>query len=312
MRKSRPLIICGDDDPHVTSVCSFLEKNGVKPFFLNTGRLIQEPVTFGSYVDSKIGNIDLDLVTSIWFRRTFPAVMPTTMEQRWRDWGQQEFFQACSALWSSLCVPCIDPPFLTKRAALKGYQLNLASQISGFKVPDYIITSDRHVAKSFVNEACDGDAVVKPLGRPVAQDEQGGVNFFTEGVSRLSDDDLSGLNFAPCIFQRRVHAIREYRVTIVDGQIFAGSFDRSNVDHVDYRKIDPYNLEHKAEVLDNDTATACLELVDILGLRYSAIDLLQDKTGQLFFLEINPVGQWLWIEELTGLQISAALAEALC
>lgn len=34
--------------------------------------------------------------------------------------------------------------------------------------------------------------------------------------------------------------------------------------------------------------------------------------GRYVFLEINPNGQWAWIEETTGLPISEALIELLC
>lgn len=33
--------------------------------------------------------------------------------------------------------------------------------------------------------------------------------------------------------------------------------------------------------------------------------------GDYVFLEINPDGQWLWIERLTGLPISEAIADLL-
>ena len=49
-----------------------------------------------------------------------------------------------------------------------------------------------------------------------------------------------------------------------------------------------------------------------LHLSYGAIDMISDpKTGEFYFLEVNPVGQWLYYELKYGLPISDAIAEAL-
>jgi glutathione synthase/RimK-type ligase-like ATP-grasp enzyme len=52
-------------------------------------------------------------------------------------------------------------------------------------------------------------------------------------------------------------------------------------------------------------------LVDKLGLVYAAIDMRRTPDGRYVFLEVNPSGQWLFIENLTGQRMSAALAAAL-
>ncbi len=48
-----------------------------------------------------------------------------------------------------------------------------------------------------------------------------------------------------------------------------------------------------------------------LGLRFGALDFLVTPDGEWYFLEINPNGQWAWIEQETGLPISDAIADAL-
>jgi hypothetical protein len=49
----------------------------------------------------------------------------------------------------------------------------------------------------------------------------------------------------------------------------------------------------------------------LLRLRCAALDFAVDGAGRWWFLEINPNGQWLWIEHATGLPIAAAVAAAL-
>lgn len=42
----------------------------------------------------------------------------------------------------------------------------------------------------------------------------------------------------------------------------------------------------------------------MLSISFGAIDLVRDKNGDYIFLEINPNGQWAWVEMETGLKIS--------
>jgi D-alanine-D-alanine ligase-like ATP-grasp enzyme len=49
------------------------------------------------------------------------------------------------------------------------------------------------------------------------------------------------------------------------------------------------------------------------GLRYGAYDfMIEAETHDHVFLEVNPAGQWAWIEENSGQKISACIAHELC
>jgi len=51
--------------------------------------------------------------------------------------------------------------------------------------------------------------------------------------------------------------------------------------------------------------------VQELGQCFGAIDLVLHPERGYVFLEINPNGQWGWIEDFTGLPIAAAFADLL-
>ena len=67
----------------------------------------------------------------------------------------------------------------------------------------------------------------------------------------------------------------------------------------------------KAYTLPKTIARKCIFLTKKLGLNFGAIDLVQDKQGKAWFLEINPNGQWAFIEEKTGQPIGRAIAALL-
>jgi D-alanine-D-alanine ligase-like ATP-grasp enzyme len=47
------------------------------------------------------------------------------------------------------------------------------------------------------------------------------------------------------------------------------------------------------------------------GLRFAAIDFVVDVEGQWFFLEINPGGQWAWLDIAGVADIASDLARAM-
>jgi glutathione synthase/RimK-type ligase-like ATP-grasp enzyme len=65
------------------------------------------------------------------------------------------------------------------------------------------------------------------------------------------------------------------------------------------------------ETLPDEIAAACIALTRGFGLKFAAIDLARRIDGGHTFFEINPNGQWAWIEQRTSLRIAAGLAELL-
>jgi len=80
---------------------------------------------------------------------------------------------------------------------------------------------------------------------------------------------------------------------------------------VDWRRYDFANVSHSIERLPCEIHQRCIQLIQKLDLRYGAMDLIVSPQGEWVFLENNCNGQWLWLEKLTGLKISNAIASQL-
>lgn len=80
---------------------------------------------------------------------------------------------------------------------------------------------------------------------------------------------------------------------------------------VDWRNYNIPSTPHYADTLGTTLNGKLVQLVERLGLTYGAIDLVENPQGEFFFLEINSMGQWLWIEDLTELPISMSIARHL-
>ncbi len=80
----------------------------------------------------------------------------------------------------------------------------------------------------------------------------------------------------------------------------------------DWRRGETARLRHELHVLPPAVEVQCVTLVRALGLAFGAIDLILTPDGEYVFLEINPNGQWAWIQQLRPeIPLRETLAEIL-
>lgn len=114
---------------------------------------------------------------------------------------------------------------------------------------------------------------------------------------------------APVIYQPNVPKLFDVRVTIVGEEIFAAAID-SQVEptaRTDWRQT-AHDLKHERHSLPIEVERGCLRLMRELGLVFGALDFVLTPDGRYVFLEINPNGQWLWIEDKLGFPITRQVA----
>lgn len=141
-----------------------------------------------------------------------------------------------------------------------------------------------------------------------------GKLLFTNLVNRTKIlEHHSAIRLAPGIYQELVPKSCEYRVTIIDDEIFAAriySQEREDTT-LDWRRNQD-DVRYESCKLPSLIESKLMILMGCCGLRYGAIDLIETPNEEFVFLEINPAGNWLWLEEKLNLPISRAIASALC
>jgi glutathione synthase/RimK-type ligase-like ATP-grasp enzyme len=137
---------------------------------------------------------------------------------------------------------------------------------------------------------------------------------FTSPVQSQDLDHLDDLRYCPATFQEQVSKALELRATVVGDRVFTAAIDsqRSERARFDWRRdglglIDdwePYRLPVEVE-------ESLLKLMRFFGLNYGAADFILTPDGRHVFLEVNPVGEFFWLERNPGFPISATLADLL-
>ena len=208
----------------------------------------------------------------------------------------------------------MNSPGAMVEASYKVDQLSRAHKI-GINVPDTLITSQSASARGFFT-AHKPNVIIKALGDPniYAPDEGPEItaNIFT---SRVAEDDLAKferVSDAPVLLQEEIEKQADIRITVVGEAIYAVSIESQDRKEsvTDWRKGGS-GLQHQVIELPEMLEKQLVNLVKSYGLSFAAIDMALDKSGNYMFFELNPNGEWGWLERETDLDISTAVADTL-
>lgn len=259
--------------------------------------------------------VDLRRCKSAWLRRPSKPVVPAGIaDPLLRAYAEEECFQVIQDTWNALDTAWLPGTIAAiRRADNKQLQLGLATEL-GFAIPPTLITSDPDEFLDFYRRH-DGRLIDKQPSVILAASQRTGGELmrYTQPVTTRDVGYARRLKTSPVLFQANVAKRFELRVTVVDGEVLPCEIHSQSTQRtqLDWRHYDWGHTPHRVHRLPDDVRRRCLELVRRLELRFGAIDLIFTPDGRYVFLEINPNGQWLWIEDETGLPISDALCEAL-
>jgi len=244
---------------------------------------------------------------SVWFRRTkLPEIKNLPTEERYYILSETD--SLLKNLFSILSAKWLSSPTAVYEAENKLRQLEAARRI-GFNIPNTLITTSKNELKKFY-EANERDIIIKPISQTRISLEDDSGFIFTNQISQKHIDELDQFDLTPCIFQKNILKKYEIRATIVGEKVFAAKVysQEDEITKLDWRKKRLNFIEDK---LPSEIENLCIQLLKELDLGFGAIDLIKSADGQYYFLEINPNGQWVWIENQTGLKISEAIIEYL-
>ncbi|MFM9445264.1 MvdC/MvdD family ATP grasp protein [Streptomyces acidiscabies] len=288
------LIIAAVDDWPTDRVVTELTGRGVEVFRMDTADFPQR-LSLGARIDQAQGwagelatehrTVELSRVGAVYYRAPGAFQFPDGMT------GPEERFAAAQAraglggVLSALECRWVNHPTFMARAEYKPVQLD-AARACGLRIPPTLITNRPDAVREFA-AATSGPLVCKPVASPVLIEDGALKTLYTR---RLTPDDLAdlrGIETTAHLFQAWIGKSHEVRLTVVGSRMFAVEVHAgSDAAREDWRS-------------------------DYGSLTYGAADFIVDPSGAWWFLEVNPCGQWDWIQGATGLPIAAAIADEL-
>jgi glutathione synthase/RimK-type ligase-like ATP-grasp enzyme len=251
---------------------------------------------------------DLTNIRSVLFKRV-PSKFNTPLTDEDRPYLNNERKHFLEGLYLTFSqAKWVNPMFATHIAERKIYQLFTASRM-GLDTPKSMVTNKYSKAIQFLQQ--NTLAIIKPVsnGLQVVKDTTYSI-YTTDITAEIFDSlELSEVFETPVYLQEKIRNAADIRVTIVGRHIFAVTITKEG-DEVDWRKPDIIK-QYAVIQLPERLEAQLLELNKFFGMVYSAIDLILTPEGKYVFLEINPVGEWVWLEHELGIDISGKLIQEL-
>src|SRR5689334_1747190 len=307
------LIVTSDDDTHADRVEASLRSRGAEVARFDPAWFPREATLALAVGDGGVGGtlafrddvVALERVRTVWRRR--PGQPRAGMEL-----VRRESAAVLADLWELLPVRHVPgTPDAIAHASHKARQLLVAARL-GFELPRTLVTNDHD---AFLDFYAPGTITKRaaPSQRLTTAGGSEALVRYTEPVRPRDLVHVEDLRLCPVLVQPYVPKRLELRVTVVGERVFAAAIhsQASNHTRLDWRRYDDARTPITPFALPGEVADRCRALVRSLGLCYGAIDLVLTPDDRFVFLEINPNGQYLWIELATGLPIGDAVADLL-
>jgi glutathione synthase/RimK-type ligase-like ATP-grasp enzyme len=311
------LIVTNDHDEHADAVIHELNNRNVPVFRFHPEDFphacsVSIEIRDGR-VQGELRNADhrvtFDDICAAWYRRSRNLYMGAVSRtsEKLDDYVKAQSTATVVAVCASLQTLWVSHPFKLRRGEVKALQLAEASR-AGLKIPQTLISNDPERAAGFVAGLGETDCAIKPLMAIGVTDEHGYRLPLTTTLP--PGHSLASLALAPTMLQPYVDKAFELRCVVIGDRIFCAKLD-SQADEksrIDWRGGDP---EHEIFDLPAEVEASIHRLMDSFGLNFASLDMIVTPEGEYVFLELNPNGQWLWLEFELGLPLVSSMADLL-
>jgi glutathione synthase/RimK-type ligase-like ATP-grasp enzyme len=256
-----------------------------------------------------LGPVSLDEVTSIWYRRIRSPERPEEMISGVYDFCIREARAALLGSILSYPVRMMSPPRSVWAAENKIFQLATAREV-GLLVPPTLVTNEPERVRAAFDSFC-GQMIVKPVSSGFVDYGSEQHSIYTSQVLECHLEEIERVRWSPAIYQPLIPKKADVRVTVVGRKFFVAEIDSQSDELavVDWRRTQNPKLPHQRGTIPALLQGRTEDLLTRLGLSFGAIDFIRTTDDEYVFLEVNPNGQWVWLDDFLGFGITEAVAD---
>lgn len=305
------LILTSDKDLTADFLIVELINRGLSYFRLNAEELTKANFAFALAENTvrrelSVGakTLVLSEVEAVWYRRGIHPVPIASLSRSENVFVAGELRHLALGLLFNPEVTWVNPIDKVSVAELKLYQLQIAQQL-GFRVPRTVISRDAEVLRTFAAQNEHG-TICKPIFHGMFVDESTAYSVLTRRVTPESIDAES-VKICPVFLQEEIPRKSDVRATFIGPHCFVADI-KGDPSLVDWRDPD-LSVSYTEGSLGQEVESMCRAMMVKLGLVYGAFDFVRTPGGDLVFLEINPTGEWAWLENSLGFPMREAFIQ---
>lgn len=311
------LILTNSKDETANFFENKIIENSIAYYRFNTDEVIKNSkITFkfksgNSPVILNNFDFDKDKITSVWYRRPNSInELVNDIEPDYRNFVAAEHRKVWNSFFEEFNnCKWVNHPSDNLRASLKPLQLKLANEI-GLTIPYSIITNEPKQAYEFTNRE-DLSFIIKPLSNGLISASEGRDQIiYTNRIKKLNPDQFESISNCPTLIQEEILNKKDIRINYFEGKMCSFIIEYTHGD-VDCRRNNMNNAKYIPFEIDFETTRKLCKLMTKLNLKFGTIDMAYTEDRGLVFFEVNPNGQWAWIEQAINYPISNMLCEIL-
>lgn len=244
--------------------------------------------------------ISTDYLKSIYYRA------PTFLRDIFQE-GLSEEEQLIRTQWAafvrSLCVfenvKWLNNPTDIYKAEIKPYQLFIANKL-GIKIPKTTV-SNVTLKSTFEFQA------IKSIDTAIVSSGENEGFVYTEIYKK---NELEEVKYtSPFFIQQGLVPKTDIRVTVVENDVVAIKITSDKEINEDWRRYKD-ELTYSVFELPKEVHDFCINYTKKLNLNFGAIDLVI-YNNDYYFIEINPTGEWSWLQKNTGYNFDKLIVKSL-
>jgi hypothetical protein len=247
---------------------------------------------------------------NVWLRRPHPVSATAGRDAAERQHVSVEWGEALEGFLAHIPIRrWINHPTANVLASHKVEQLTRARCL-GLAVPKTLVTQEPAALRAFWRSAT--GIIAKPLasGYLERNDDLGDTLIYTSEVEERHLRNVKSVRACPTLFQVRIKKSCDVRVCVIDREMLSIAMRRSD-GSVDVRRDNMEGVTYRAARPPARVVRAVHRLVSSYGLRFGALDFVVDAAGTWYFLELNPNGQWAWLDLVGGADFAGQFCRAL-
>ena len=298
------------DDPHPIHVRDLIRESDVSCEILDPDSTnFTFSISFEAHglpmITFRLENGETFKATVFWWR-TKPKLFrfEDSARQEAVDFAQREWAHSLRSVLTLTDATVLNRPDKQFFANHKPIQLSIAQQV-GLKIPPTFITNDYQKIPPSPH-----GVIYKPL--TWLSRFPGEMLFANMVTPELLSENRESIQSAPCIFQDFVDKIFEVRVSVFGDTMYGTKIlsQKSKRTSVDWRRgigddiYDPIDVPPEIQNMIK-------EFLSKLELYSGRFCLVINRDGEWVFLECNPAGQWIWLEQMTGEPMTKSFVDLL-
>ena len=252
----------------------------------------------GWSISDKYATINSESIYSIYYRK--PMLPDLRMyDPQYHLLIQRDIISIINGIVDSFCGRVITKPSILRKTENKVYQMIYASK-HGWNIPKSYIGNDKMISNEYTNSL----SIIKPLttGKTYGKN---GWELYQTNIFRGIEEDI---DLTPVYLQHYIPKQYEVRITIIAKEVYAVRIDTKN--KIDWR-LDYQNHKYTLIACPENVIRKCYQMMTDFNLIFGAFDFIVTPENEWIFLEVNPNGQCLWLEQSLSLDISKKILDNL-